>query len=158
MSIVVRLIHERHSMGPTPSCLTISVLHISRSWKYVITMNLKCSNKWNIDLERLFYKYFCKFPHFLGSKCWILSYHKSYNTDIKQRNRPKSSAKALLEKNLKTKHRGDPYLTFMNISFNKYKSFFTKWTSMVICVGIYIEDAPFPKSLRFAKLGKLGLG
>ena len=124
MSIVVRLIHERHSMGPTPSCLIISVLHISRSWKYVITMNLKCSNKWNIDLERLFYKYFCKFPHFLGSKCWILSYHKSYNTDIKQRNRPKSSAKALLEKNLKTKHRGDPYLTFMNISFNKCNSFF----------------------------------
>ena len=143
MSRVIRLIHERHSMGPTPSCLTISVLHISRSCKYVITMNLKCLNKRNIDLERLFNKYFGQFPYFLGSKCWILSYHESYSTYIKQQNGPKSSANVLLE--TKQKFKGDPYLTFMSISFNKYNSFFTIWASMVIYVTIY-KDAPFPKS------------
>ena len=66
-------------------------------------MNLKCSNKRNIDLECLFNKYFGQFPYFLGSKCWILSYHESYSTDKKQQNGPKSFANVLLEKKLKSK-------------------------------------------------------
>ena len=145
MSRVVRLIHERHSMGPTPSCLAISVLQISRSCKYAITMNLKCSNKRNTDLERLFNKYFGQFPHFLGSKCWILSYHESYNTDIQQ-NRPKSSANVLLENNLRRKFKRSIPDVYEHLH-QQMQFLFIIWASMIIYVTIYKDkDAPFPNS------------
>ena len=42
MSRVVRLIHERHSMGATPSCLTISLLQMSRNYKGFTIMDYEC--------------------------------------------------------------------------------------------------------------------
>ena len=138
-------------MGPTPSCLTISVLHISRSYKYVITMNLKCLNQRNIDLECLFNKYFGQFPYFLGSKCWILSYHESYSTYIKQQNGPKSSANVLLE--TKQKFKGDPYLTFMNISFDKCKSFLSYGLNGNICRDL--QGRTISKELTICIIGEI---
>ena len=65
-------------------------------------MNLTGSIKWNIYLQCLFHEYFSQVPHLLGSECWILSYHKSYNTNVLQKNQPKSFATAVLENKLKT--------------------------------------------------------
>ena len=93
MSRAVLLIHERDSMRPTPSCLTISALQISRSYKCFTIMDYTRSIEWIIlDLECHFYKYFCQFAYLLWSECWVLSDCESFNNKFTQWNWPKSCA------------------------------------------------------------------
>ena len=74
MSRVVRLIHGRQSMRATPSCSTISLLQMSRNYKFfTFSMVYEDFFNENIDLDRLFDKDFRQFPYLLWSECWILS-------------------------------------------------------------------------------------
>ena len=100
-------LYHSELIGPTPSCLTIYVLHISRSWisnariseistSGPFSTNISVSSRISWDPNSRFYL--------------IISH-----TNIKHQN-------------LRLRY----HLMFMNISFNKCNSFFTIWASITI--------------------------
>ena len=148
MSRAVLLIHERHSMRPTPSCLTISALHISRNYKIFTIMDYTRSIEWIIfDLECLFHEYFCQFAYLLWSECWVLSDYEPFNNKLTQRNWPISCATCSIRQQFVNKSLEQTHAWCLWESPSADTS--PLYNNMGIMTMIYNpENPPSPKSWR----------